>query len=208
MCIYIYICICVDLTIALCTQVTHGASIKHVQPYIYIHIYTYAYVYNTVVTRCPLWSFPYRIHTRILCWDPHRIHTRIHIGIHTAIAKHKPGFVGQLTTTLGVSFATRNLGSEPVLKTGPARRTAGGERWQTDTHLMRTLILRVSTQCNATTKLLAQKAKHKVARCKTAQPRNACLLSFKFGLSSMVRGTLQSVPRPPSKNTCILHMYA
>ena len=196
-----------DLTIALCTQVTHGASIK-TRPTIYLHIYTYVYVYNTVVTRCPLWSFPYRIHTGIPYWDPHRIHTRIHIGIHTAIAKHKPGFVGQLTTTLGVSFATRTWGSEPVLKTGPARRTAGRECWQTDTHLRRTLILCVSTQCNATTKLLAQKTKHKVARCKTAQPRNACLLSFKFGLSSMVRGTLQSVPRPPSKNTCILHMYA
>ena len=142
----------------------------YISIYRYLHLFPYAYVYNTVVTRCPLWSFPYRIHTRILCWDPHRIHTRIHIGIHTAIAKHKPGFVGQLTTTLGVSFATRTLGSEPVLKTGPARRTAGRECWQTDTHLMRTLILRVSTQCNATTKLLAQKAKHKVARCKTARP--------------------------------------
>ena len=134
-------------------------------------------------------------------YDPYRwsyrIHTGIHIGsiqgshtgIHTATAAPKPGFVVQLTTisiyryiyiyiyiyvyTLGVSFATRTWGSEPVSKTGPARRSAGRECWQTDTHLRRTFILGVATQCNASRKILAQNTRHNVARCKTAQPSNA-----------------------------------
>ena len=88
----------------------------------YLHLFPYAYVYNTVVTRCPLWSFPYRIHTRILCWDPHRIHTRIHIGIHTAIAKHKPGFVGQLTTTLWGFVCNQKLGFRTSVEDGPCTK--------------------------------------------------------------------------------------
>ena len=105
-----------------CFDQTRPTIYIYIDIYIYLHIYTYVYVYNTVVTRCPLWSFPYRIHTGIPYWDPHRIHTRIHIGIHTAIAKHKPGFVGQLTTTLWGFVCNQKLGFRTSVEDGPCTK--------------------------------------------------------------------------------------